>query len=289
MTTLFKDSLTVINLGVGAFADNVIAAGGRCVALQWQPPAQGDRDGGRALADIFDDPRVEQANATAFARFLEAQPVFIDIAAARDVLPGMSGDRHGPRTGSKRMIGHQGMPVSYARSGVTGRIPIRLGIGDHGNDKQQSRGGSAMKTVAHILKSKPDQTVYTISPAATVFEAVKLMAEKSIGALLVMDGEKIVGIITERDYARRIVLMARSSKDTPVRDIMSTLVLYVRPDQTSEDCMVLMTQNRLRHLPVLDGGKLSGILSIGDLVKDIISEQRFIIEQLEHYISGERG
>ena len=146
-----------------------------------------------------------------------------------------------------------------------------------------------MKTVAHILKSKADQTVYTIAPTAPVFDAVKLMAEKSIGALPVMNGETIVGVITERDYARKIVLMARLSKDTPVRDIMTSAVMYVCPDQTSEECMVLMTENRLRHLPVMDSGKLVGLISIGDLVKDIISEQRFIIEQLEHYITGERG
>ena len=146
-----------------------------------------------------------------------------------------------------------------------------------------------MKIVAHILKSKPDQTVYTIPPAASVFDAVNLMAEKSIGALVVMEGEQVVGIITERDYARKIVLMARSSKETPVRDIMISSVMYVRLDQTSEECMVLMTENRLRHLPVIDGGKLDGLISIGDLVKDIISEQKFIIQQLEHYITGERS
>jgi CBS domain-containing protein len=146
-----------------------------------------------------------------------------------------------------------------------------------------------MKIVAHILKSKPEQTVYTITPAASVFDAVKQMAEKSIGALVVIEDEKVVGIITERDYARKIILMARSSKETPVRDIMTSSVMYVRPDQTSEECMVLMTENRLRHLPVLDGGKLIGLISIGDLVKDIISEQKFIIQQLEHYITGERS
>ena len=145
-----------------------------------------------------------------------------------------------------------------------------------------------MKIVAHILNSKPEQTVHTITPAASVFDAVKQMAEKSIGALVVIEGEKVVGIITERDYARKIILMARSSKETPVRDIMTSSVMYVRPDQTSEECMVLMTENRLRHLPVLDGGKLIGLISIGDLVKDIISEQKFIIQQLEHYITGER-
>jgi len=146
-----------------------------------------------------------------------------------------------------------------------------------------------MKIVAHILKSKPEQTVHTITPAASVFDAVKQMAEKSIGALVVMEGEKVVGIITERDYARKIILMARSSKETPVRDIMTSSVMYVRPDQTSEECMVLMTENRLRHLPVMDSGNLIGLISIGDLVKDIISEQKFIIQQLEHYITGERS
>ena len=146
-----------------------------------------------------------------------------------------------------------------------------------------------MKSVAHILKSKPDQAVYTITPTASVFDAVKLMAEKNIGALLVMEGETIVGVITERDYARKIVLMARSSKDTSVRDIMTSAVMYVRPDQTSEECMVLMTENRLRHLPVLDSGKLIGLISIGDLVREVISEQKFVIEQLEHYITGDRG
>jgi CBS domain-containing protein len=146
-----------------------------------------------------------------------------------------------------------------------------------------------MKTVAQILRSKPDQAVYTITPTASVFDAVKLMAEKSIGALVVMAEEQVVGIITERDYARKIILMARSSKDTPVRDIMTSAVMYVRPDQASEECMVLMTENRLRHLPVMEGGKLIGLVSIGDLVKDIISEQKFMIQQLEHYITGERG
>ena len=146
-----------------------------------------------------------------------------------------------------------------------------------------------MKDVAHILKSKPDQTVYTIAPTASVFDAVKLMAEKNIGALLVMEGEKIVGIITERDYARKIVLMARSSKDTPVRDIMASAAMYVRPVQTSEECMALMTENRLRHLPVMNGGKLIGLISIGDLVKEVISEQKFIIEQLRTLHHGGAG
>lgn len=145
-----------------------------------------------------------------------------------------------------------------------------------------------MKSVAEILRSKPEQTVHAIAPSASVFDAVKLMAEKSIGALLVMEDQKIDGIITERDYARKIVLMGRSSKETPVREIMTSAVMYVRPDQTNEECMALMTDNRVRHLPVIEDGKLIGLISIGDLVKDIISEQKFIIDQLEHYIMGDR-
>jgi len=143
-----------------------------------------------------------------------------------------------------------------------------------------------MKTVADVLKSKAHQAVHTITPGALVFDALKLMADKNIGALLVMEGERIAGIITERDYARKIVLMSRSSKETPVREIMTSAVMYVRPGQTTEECMVLMTENRLRHLPVVDGNSLLGLVSIGDLVKSIISEQKFTIEQLQNYISG---
>ena len=146
-----------------------------------------------------------------------------------------------------------------------------------------------MTTVADLLKSKPHQMVFTITPTASVFDAVRLMADKDIGALLVMEGEQVAGIVSERDYARKIALMSRSSRDTLVREIMTSAVMYVRPDQTSEECMALMTENRLRHLPVMDGGRLLGLVSIGDLVKDIISTQKFIIEQLEHYIAGDRG
>jgi CBS domain-containing protein len=146
-----------------------------------------------------------------------------------------------------------------------------------------------MTILFHILKSKPDQTVYTIAPTSLVFDAVKLMAAENIGALVVLEDEKIVGMITERDYARKIALLARLSTKTIVRDIMTTSVMYVRPNQTSEECMALMTEHRLRHFPVIDKGKLVGLISIGDLVKDIISEQKFIIDQLEHYITGDRG
>ena len=146
-----------------------------------------------------------------------------------------------------------------------------------------------MKSASQILKSKPEQTVYSVTPSTLVLDAVKLMAEKNIGALLVMEDAKIVGMITERDYARKIVLKGRSSKESPVRDIMTFPVLYVRPNHTNEECMALMTDNRIRHLPVMDGDRLLGLVSIGDLVKDIISEQKFIIQQLENYIAGDRG
>ena len=146
-----------------------------------------------------------------------------------------------------------------------------------------------MSSIAQILKSKPDQTVYKIAHTASVYEAVGMMADKAIGALLVMDGEKIVGIITERDYARKVVLIGRSSKETPVHQIMTSPVMYVRPGHTTEECMALMTNSRVRHLPVMQDDQLIGMVSIGDLVKDIISEQQFIIQQLEHYIAGERG
>lgn len=145
-----------------------------------------------------------------------------------------------------------------------------------------------MSTVAQILKNKQNQAVHTIGPDAPVLEAVRKMAEHGIGALLVTEGEQIVGIVTERDYARKIILMGRASPTTPVRDIMTRSVMYVSPQQTHEECMALMTENRLRHLPVMNQGRLLGLISIGDLVKDIISEQQFIIEQLEHYIMGER-
>jgi CBS domain-containing protein len=146
-----------------------------------------------------------------------------------------------------------------------------------------------MKTASDLLKSKPDQTVFTIAPTSSVFEAVQVMTDKNIGALLVAEGTQVVGITSERDCARKVTLRSRSPRDTPVRDIMTPDVMYVRPEHTTEECMALMTENRLRHLPVIDGGKLLGLVSIGDLVKDIISEQKFIIEQLEHYISGQRA
>jgi CBS domain-containing protein len=175
------------------------------------------------------------------------------------------------------------MPARRIAHAASYANPINLG---HRSDVA---GRSAMTIVAEILETKAEHSVHTIGPAASVFEAVQAMAQHNIGALLVVEGGQVVGIVTERDYARKIVLMDRSSKLTSVRDVMSSPVMYVQPRHSSAECMALMTENRLRHLPVLDAGKLIGLISIGDLVKNIISEQQFIIEQLEHYISGQRS
>ena len=145
-----------------------------------------------------------------------------------------------------------------------------------------------MTSVAQVLKAKPDNTVYTVATGDSVYDAIKLMADRQIGALVVVEGDSIAGIVTERDYARKVVLMDRASKATPVRDIMSRAVRFVRPEQTTDDCMAIMTDFRMRHLPVIDREKLVGMVSIGDLVKNIIAEQQFTIQQLELYITGER-
>lgn len=144
-----------------------------------------------------------------------------------------------------------------------------------------------MSTVADILKSKSNSAVVSVRPEHSVFEALRLMAEKGIGAVLVMAGKDVQGIFTERDYARKLVLQGRASNQTLVRDVMTCNVLCVRPTQTTEECMAIMTENRLRHLPVVDeAGQLFGLVSIGDLVKEIISQQQFEIEQLRHYITS---
>lgn len=145
-----------------------------------------------------------------------------------------------------------------------------------------------MKTVADILKTKASGQIHTIAPGATVLEAISMMADKGIGALVVTEGEQVVGIVSERDYARRVVLMERSSYNTDVSEIMTTDVITVTPAQSNEYCMNLMTEKRLRHLPVIDDGRLVGLVSIGDLVKDIISDQQSMIRQLENYIRGEQ-
>ncbi|MCG8603445.1 CBS domain-containing protein [bacterium] len=142
-----------------------------------------------------------------------------------------------------------------------------------------------MKFVNQLLESK-GHTVWTITPDARVLEALKLMADQNVGALLVVEGEKLAGIFSERDYARKVILKGKSSREIPVKEIMSTQVVFVRPNQTIDECMALMTEKRIRHLPVLQSGKLTGLISIGDVVKAVISEQEFIIHQLENYISG---
>ncbi len=142
-----------------------------------------------------------------------------------------------------------------------------------------------MKLVKHILSSK-ENAIWHITPDESVVDAIKLMAEKRIGALLVMENEELIGIISERDYARKVILQGKSSKETPVKDIMTAEVYRIQPEQTVEDCMEIMTEKRFRHLPVIEGGKVIGVLSIGDLVKAIIAEQQFTIEQLESYIAG---
>ena len=145
-----------------------------------------------------------------------------------------------------------------------------------------------MKKVRELLKQK-GSFVWSIGPDASVYDALALMAEKNIGALLVMEDERLIGIISERDYARKVVLAGRVSKETLVGDVMSTTVIFAEPSETVEECMALMTEKRIRHLPVIqDDGKLLGMVSIGDLVKEVIAEQQFMIEQLEHYISGGR-
>lgn len=142
-----------------------------------------------------------------------------------------------------------------------------------------------MKTVHQLLQSKGSD-VLSVTSDTTVYEALLIMADKHIGAVVVMDGEHLAGIFSERDYAREVVLKGRTSKTTPVKDIMSSKVITVALDNTVEDCMNLITNKRIRHLPVLHNGKVTGILSIGDLVKETIAEQEVLIQQLESYIQG---
>ncbi|MBX8486613.1 CBS domain-containing protein [Pseudomonas cichorii] len=146
-----------------------------------------------------------------------------------------------------------------------------------------------MKTVAQLLKLKSEQhqQVHTIGPDQMVLDALRLMADKNIGALPVIAGGVVVGVVSERDYARKMILKGRSSVGTPVSAIMSNKVITVDSQQSVETCMNIMTDNHLRHLPVVEGGQLLGLLSIGDLVKEAISEQASLIQQLEQYIRGD--
>ena len=142
-----------------------------------------------------------------------------------------------------------------------------------------------MRNVQQLLENKPYRLL-SISPTASVLDALRQMAEKEIGALVVLDGEKLVGIFSERDYARKIILFGKSSHDTAVSEIMTTSVVSVRPTQSADECMALMTGRRVRHLPVLSEDKVVGVISIGDVVKEMIDDQRRTIEQLEQYIKS---
>ncbi len=142
-----------------------------------------------------------------------------------------------------------------------------------------------MRTVQQLLDEK-GHDIESVHPDESVYDAIQKLANANIGSLIVVEDDRPVGIFTERDYARSVILKGKSSPTTPVRDIMTTRVICVQPEQTVEDCMAIMTDKHIRHLPVLDGEKLVGMISIGDLVKSIIAEQKFTIEQMEHYIHG---
>ena len=144
-----------------------------------------------------------------------------------------------------------------------------------------------MITVGELLDRK-GHGIWSVTPQQTVFDAIKLMDEKGVGALAVIKDNILVGMISERDYARQVILKGRSSKDTLVSEIMTAQVYYTFPSQTVDDCMIVMSERRIRHLPVLKGDELVGMITIGDVIKDIIAEQKYIIEQLENKISGDR-
>jgi len=144
-----------------------------------------------------------------------------------------------------------------------------------------------MKTVREMLLKKGNK-IHSISPDQKIYEALQLMADKDVGALLVLDGESLVGIISERDYARKVALEGKSSKDSPVSEIMSFKVMYVETDSSTDECMALMINKKIRHLPVYEKGKLVGVISIGDVVNAIIDEKEFEIDQLVRYITDSR-
>lgn len=142
-----------------------------------------------------------------------------------------------------------------------------------------------MRTVRQLLESKPVE-IHAVAPEAPVIEAIRLMAEHHVGALLVMEGLRLAGILSERDYARKVVLQGRSSKDTPVRDIMTEHVITVGPGDSADHCMQIVTDHRIRHLPVVDGDSVLGVVSIGDLVRAVIEEQRQELDHLQRYIAS---
>lgn len=143
----------------------------------------------------------------------------------------------------------------------------------------------ATTNVRQLLQGKGSQ-IWSVGPDDSVFQALELMAEKNVGALVVMDGDALVGMFSERDYARKIILLGRASRDTAVREVMSEHVVTVELDKKVADCMAAMTEHRIRHLPVVDDGRLVGLVSIGDAVKAIMSEQAFLLDQLQNYIQG---
>lgn len=145
-----------------------------------------------------------------------------------------------------------------------------------------------MAIVQDLLKGKKTNSIFSVMPDSTVLEAMRLMAEYNIGAMLVMEGNKIVGILSERDIVRKVELQGKTTEKTLVRDIMTEKVLYVEPNQPLEECMALMTEKRIRHLPVIENDCLQGVISIGDVLREVIHEQKFMIGQLEHYIRGGR-
>ena len=142
-----------------------------------------------------------------------------------------------------------------------------------------------MTTIAQLLKTKGDQ-IWSVEPKATIFEALEIMSEKEIGALLVMEDGKLTGIFSERDYARKVILKGKSSKETPVGELMTKKVFYIDPQKTTNDCMAMMTAKRIRHVPVIEDNQVMGIVTIGDVVNQIISEQEVTINHLENYITG---
>lgn len=143
-----------------------------------------------------------------------------------------------------------------------------------------------MELIKYLIKAKGDE-IWSIEPGASVFDAVKLMADKGVGALIVMEGNKLVGVISERDYARKVILKNRLSRETYVEEIMTTRVVYAHPEQNVEECMALMSEKHIRHLPIMVEEKLLGVVSIGDLVKSIIAQQQLTIKQLEQYVGGD--
>ncbi len=142
-----------------------------------------------------------------------------------------------------------------------------------------------MKKVWEMLQTK-GHDVYSIEPGASVYEAIELMADKGIGALMVMEGSNLVGVLSERDYARKVILQGRSSRDTLIKDIMTTRIMCAEPQHSAEECMAMMTEKYVRHLPIMEGDKLVGVISIGDIVKSIIEGQQLYIDQLERFVRG---